>query len=72
MRDGYVEVPVTSRAAQAELERQEARRRAAVSAGSSQGSQASQQTSNVDPSTTLSANEAGPERAHDAPTSLDS
>ena len=28
MRHGYVEVPVTSRAAQAELERQRARRRA--------------------------------------------
>ena len=30
MRDGYVEVPITSRAAQAELERQQARRKAAA------------------------------------------
>jgi hypothetical protein len=30
MRDGYAEVPVTSRAAQAELERQLARRAAAL------------------------------------------
>jgi hypothetical protein len=30
MRDGYVEVPVTSRAAQTELERQQARRKAAA------------------------------------------
>jgi hypothetical protein len=67
MRDGYVEVPVTSRAAQAELERQEARRRAALSAGSTQGSE---QT--IDPSTNLTTDEAGPERAHDAPTPLDS
>jgi hypothetical protein len=68
MRDGYVEVPVTSRAAQAELERQEARRRAALLAGTPLGSD---RTDDGTPSST-SANEAGPERAPDAPTPLDS
>ena len=68
MRDGYVEVPITSRAAQAELERQEARRRAALSAGAETASgQIGDAVSSEAPG-----NESGPERASDAPTPMNS
>jgi hypothetical protein len=62
MRDGYVEVPVTSRAAQAELERQEARRRAAAEGG------AAPFDANDAPG---SEKDAGPERKESAPTPRD-
>jgi hypothetical protein len=63
MRDGYAEVPVTSRAAQAELERQEARRRATLLTGNPHGSE---QVTDAEPST-ASASGTGPERALDTP-----
>ena len=66
MRDGYVEVPVTSRAAQSELERQQARRRAARGSGLDETSPA------LDANSQPQETEAGPERLDDTPTPLDS
>jgi hypothetical protein len=59
MRDGYVEVPVTSRAAQTELERQQARRRAAASPDTQE-------------ETSDSAKKTEPDAPIDAPAPLDS